>query len=93
MIKDFDNRRITTSELATIIANRKKNHVNVFTTSMGSGTRHTFEKLLEKKNYLLAKDTTLLFSEDSDLPTVNRDGSPYILLDSKAYCMKKLYVS
>lgn len=93
MIKDFDNRRITTSELATIIANRKKNHVNVFTTSMGSGTRHTFEKLLEKKNYLLAKDTTLLFSEDSDLPTINRDGSPYILLDSKAYCMKKLYES
>lgn len=93
MIKDFDNRRITTSELATIIANRKKNHVNVFTTSMGSGTRHTFEKLLEKENYLLAKDTTFLFSEDSDLPTVNRDGSPYILLDSKAYCMKKLYES
>ena len=93
MIKDFDNRRITTSELATIIANRKKNHVNVFTTSMGSGTRHTFEKLLEKEKFLLAKDTTLLFSEDSDLPTINRDGSPYILLDSKAYCMKKLYES
>lgn len=55
MIKDFDNRRITTSELATIIANRKKNHVNVFTTSMGSGTRHTFEKLLEKEKFLLAR--------------------------------------
>ena len=93
MIENFDKRMITSSELAHIIKTRKDIHVNVFTTSMGSGTRHTFEKLMEKEKYNLAKDTTLLFSEDSDLPTVNRDGSPYLLLDSKAYCMKKLYAS
>lgn len=93
MVKDMDGGTITVEELINIIKSRAEKHVNVFTTSAGSGTRNTYEKLLATKGFDFKNEETLLFAENSDLEQVVPDETPYILLGSNCYYMKQLYDS
>ena len=93
MVKDMDGGTITVEELINIIKSRAEKHVNVFTTSAGSGTRNTYEKLLATKGFNFKNEETLLFAENSDLEQVVPDETPYILLGSNCYYMKQLYDS
>lgn len=81
---------ITTGELSNLIKQSEEIGYNVFTTSKNSGTRTVYNEALERSGFDFAKVETLQFSEDTDLPTINRDDKGYMLLGSTCYYAKKL---
>ena len=64
--------------------------LNVFATSQESGTRTTYEKTFASKQAQLSQLNIRQFSEDSDMPTININNKPYILLGSQCYVMKEV---
>ena len=68
----------------------EQDSINIFATSPGSGTRTTYERLFAKKGIDLDGLFVSQFSEYSDMPTINKNNLPYILLESKCYTMKEL---
>lgn len=66
--------------------------INIFATSPGSGTLNTYESLFASKNINLENFEVHQFSEYSDLPSINKNHLPYVLLESKCYTMKELQV-
>lgn len=85
-----DNKKITRSELLDLIKKRKDYNINLFTTSKGSGTRDAYEKLLADLGYDFANVETYQFAENSDMPTINKNGAPYMLMGSGCYVAKEL---
>lgn len=79
---------ISIDKLMTLASN--SDSVNVFATSVGSGTRAMYEQLFERNGGNLELLPVLQFSEDSDMPTLNINSNPYILLGSKCYTMKEV---
>lgn len=80
---------ITTTELASIIRDADKRNINIFSTSPKSGTHNAFVRAVKPFGVNLT-DVANNYSENSDLPTINRDGKPYLLLGSKNYIVKRL---
>ena len=68
----------------------EQDSINIFATSPGSGTRTTYERLFARKEIDLDGLFVSQFSEYSDMPTINKNNLPYILLESKCYTMKEL---
>lgn len=85
-----DNKKITRSELLDLIKRRNDYNINLFTTSKGSGTRDAYEKLLSDLDYDFAKVETYQFAENTDMPTINKNNAPYMLLGSGCYVAKEL---
>lgn len=81
---------VSLSALSKLIA--ECDSINIFTTSPGSGTKATYEKLLKEKNVNLDSINVYQFSEYSDLPTIYGD-LPFMLLGSRCYTMKTLDVT
>lgn len=85
--KELNTRTIHVSTLAHLI--NKDDALNIFTTSVGSGTRDTYEKALEGLCDLNAH-LTINFQQDSDLPHININSKASILLGSQCYSLKAL---
>lgn len=86
--EELNSRTMHVSTLANLI-NNNVDSLNIFTTSVGSGTRDTYERALGTLCDLNAKHTTN-FQQDSDLPHININGNASILLGSQCYFMKAL---
>lgn len=84
----FTRKDISTDRLADLVTSHNK--LNVFATSPGSGTRNIYENLLLKKQIELTDHCFNQFSEYSDLPSINKNNLPYLLLGSKCYVMSDL---
>lgn len=85
--EEINQQRIYVSTLAKLINN--VDSLNIFTTSVGSGTRDTYEKALIGLCDLQSKKTTN-FQQDSDLPHININNNSSILLGSQCYYVKSL---
>lgn len=79
--------KISLNELIKLTNN---DSVNVFATSIGSGTRAMYEQLFWQKGININSLPILQFSEDSDMPTLNINENPYVLLGSRCYTMKEV---
>lgn len=79
---------ISSKELGRLIANDKE--INTYATSPGSGTRAAYEKMLAANGIDINKHNVNQFSEYSDLPSINKNNKPYLLLGSKCYTMSDL---
>lgn len=86
--ENYINGKISLDELARIVV--KHDSLNVFTTSPGSGTKNTYEKLLRSKDVALNDHSFNQFSEYSDLPSVNKNNMPYVILGSMCYTVTDL---
>ena len=84
----FANGEISAQELSQLIA--KDDEINIFSTSPGSGTRGSYERLLGAMDVNIDDYRINQFSEYSDLPAINLNGMPYMLLGSKCYVMSDL---
>lgn len=87
-VNSFTNREISSKELVKLIS--EHDALNVFSTSPGSGTRNSYERLFNKENIDLDAFCFNQFSEFSDLPSINKNNLPYILLGSRCYVMNDL---
>ena len=86
--ESIKEKEISLQRLSKLII--EQDSINIFATSPGSGTRTTYERLFAKKGIDLDGLFVSQFSEYSDMPTINKNNLPYILLESKCYTMKEL---
>lgn len=82
--------QLTIDELRKLIMNEARQPFTLFTTSPTSGTRAVYNAELAKCGMNFADSATVIFSEDSDLPHMNNQDRPYLILGSKYYSVKEL---
>lgn len=80
----FMNKHISVEQLKELILSKD---MNVYSTSLESGTRAGVCKVLGIENSQLGEYLAGQFSENSPLSAVSVGEKPYLLLGSKYYCM------
>lgn len=79
-----NSKRISVSQLKQLIESKE---MNVYTTSLESGTRAGYCKILNMDNDELNEFLAGHFSEHSPISSVSKDNRPYLLLGSHCYQM------